>query len=304
MAIKTLAASAVALAITITSAYATNDAGQDAKEREIIAMHWQPGPVEVPASHSKISSLGFKIVTGTEASRFRELTDAVVPQGVEADAVDFKTGDEIVYQYLGEGYISINDWADVDADAMLTQIKQNEIEGNKLRRERGIDEVHTTRWVERPSLNRDTNTVSWIIEGTQGSSGAKFINAVALKLGRNGFEKITWITDPNSLGASLDGFRTAINSHEFNPGYRYLDHAATDRSAAYGVAGLVAGVLGVKLAKAVGVGAFAALAVFAKKLGFLLILPFAAAGSSVKRLFKRRPTQPVPARRIEPTLET
>ena len=55
--------------------------------------------------------------------------------------------------------------------------------------------------------------------------------------------------------------------------------------------GLVAGVLGVKLAKAVGVGAFAVLAVLAKKLGFLIVLPFVAAAAFFRRLFRQKPAQ-------------
>ena len=54
--------------------------------------------------------------------------------------------------------------------------------------------------------------------------------------------------------------------------------------------GLVAGVLGVKLAKAVGVGAFAVLAVLAKKL-FLIVLPFVAVGAFFRRLFRQKPAQ-------------
>lgn len=55
--------------------------------------------------------------------------------------------------------------------------------------------------------------------------------------------------------------------------------------------GLVANVLGVKLAKAVGVGAFAVLAVLAKKLGFLIVLPFVAVGAFFRRLFRQKPAQ-------------
>jgi uncharacterized membrane-anchored protein len=288
MAIRTVAAAIAALAITTASAYAANEAGNDATVREITAMHWQAGPIEAPDSHSKITPrLGFMSVTGVEARRVRELGDAVIQPGLEADTLDFRNGDEIMYQYFNEGFISNGDWADIDADAMLAQIQERDVEGNKLRRQRGIPELHTTGWIERPSLNRDTNTVSWIIRADIGD-GTKVINAIALKLGRNGVEKITWITDPNSPGASLDGFHAAIDSHEFNSGYRYLDHVATDHAAAYGVAGLVAGVLGVKLAKVAGVGA---LAVLGKKLGFLIVLPFVAAGSFFRRLFRRKPAQ-------------
>jgi uncharacterized membrane-anchored protein len=196
------AAAIAALAITTASAYAANDAGNDATAREIAALHWQAGPIEAPDSHSKITPRpGFMGVTGVEAHRVRELGDSVVPPGVEADVVDVGNGDEIVYQYLNEDFVSIEDWADVNADAMLAGLKENDNKSNAVRREHGVPEAHVTGWIERPSLNRDTNTVSWIIEGVGGRDGTKFINAVALKLGRNGFERITWITDPNSLSA-------------------------------------------------------------------------------------------------------
>ena len=55
MAIRTVTAAIAALAITTTSTYAANDAGNDATAREIAAMHWQAGPIEEPNSHSKIT---------------------------------------------------------------------------------------------------------------------------------------------------------------------------------------------------------------------------------------------------------
>jgi uncharacterized membrane-anchored protein len=285
MATKILAAALAVALITAGFAQAATDAGQDAKFREIAAMHWQPGPVELPSSHSKVATLGYKIITGTDAHRYRELADPTPSTAVEAAAVNFNSGDEIVYQYFDEGYVSINDWADINPDTLLAELKRNTEVTNKARRERGDPELHVSGWVEKPSLNRDTNTVSWIFSATR-SDGAQLINAVALKLGRNGYEKIIWITDPAS---SMDGFRIAINGHQFEPGYRYSDHVTTDRSAAYGVAGLVAGVLGVKALKvAAGAGLFAALASSGKALGALIILPFVALWGLVKRLFRRR----------------
>jgi uncharacterized membrane-anchored protein len=291
MSTKTLAAIAAALTITTATAYAANNAGGDATVREITAMHWQSGPIEIPGpgSHSRLNpGQDFRLITGDEARRFRILGDGSAPDGLEADTANFKTGDEIVYVYSNEGFISIDDWGNVDPDALLAAIKSNTEEANKSRRQQGFPELHVTKWIEQPSLNRDTNTVSWIFEGTNGD-GSKLINAVALKLGRNGVERIIWIPSLDNINASLDGFHTAVNSHEFEPGYRYTDHVASDRAAAYGVAGLVAGVLGVKLAKAIGIGGLAVFAVLAKKLGFLIVLPFVAVGSFFRRLFRRKP---------------
>jgi uncharacterized membrane-anchored protein len=277
-----VSATVMALALSIG---ATKAAPEDAAAREIAGMHWHFGPAEpLPGSHSKvILDNESRIITGAEARRLRELADANIPPNLEADAVNRRTGTETMYQFFDEGYVSIADWAEIDADAMLSQLKQSDTKANERRRNAGIAELHTTGWIERPTLNRDTNTVSWIIEAAD-NDGAKTINAVALKLGRNGFEKVTWIADASSIQAGLDGFRSAIDSHQFDPGYRYVDHVSTDRVAAYGVAGLVAGVLGVKLFKVAGVGLLAA---FAKKGAALLLVPLVAAGSWVRRRFGR-----------------
>jgi hypothetical protein len=57
------------------------------------------------------------------------------------------------------------------------------------------------------------------------------------------------VIDPDRVGASLDGFRVAVNSHEFEPGHWYVHHVAADHAAACTVAGLVADVLGVNIGR-------------------------------------------------------
>jgi uncharacterized membrane-anchored protein len=105
-------------------------------------------------------------------------------------------------------------------------------------------------------------------------------------LGRYGIERIVWIVDPNDLQKSND-LLLAVNEHRYDDGARYTDYVAgTDRAASYGVAGLVAGALGVKLLKVAGAGA----AVIAlKKFGILLILPFIYAWRKLAGLFKKKP---------------
>ena len=75
---------------------------------------------------------------------------------------------------------------------MLKAIQANDESANAQRRAKGLAALHTRRWLERPTLHADTNTVSWIIEGGDDQND-RTINAVALKLGRYGFERIVWI---------------------------------------------------------------------------------------------------------------
>ena len=103
-------------------------------------------------------------------------------------------------------------------------------------------------WRQKPTFNEDLHTVSWAIEA-QDSNGGRVANFVALKLGRYGIERIVWVVDPSKIGDKSD-LLLAINNHQFDTGARYADYVAgTEHEWTYGVAGLVAGALGVKLLK-------------------------------------------------------
>jgi len=63
-----------------------------------------------------------------------------------------------------------------------------------------------------------------------------------------------------------------VKNFKYNSGVQYSDFKSGDKVAAYGVGALVAGSLGIKgLAKT---GALAVIAAFAKKLWFIILLPF------------------------------
>ena len=63
-----------------------------------------------------------------------------------------------------------------------------------------------------------------------------------------------------------------VKNFIYSSGAQYTDYKSGDKVAAYGVGALVAGSLGIKgLAKT---GALAVLAAFAKKLWFIILLPF------------------------------
>jgi uncharacterized membrane-anchored protein len=89
--------------------------------------------------------------------------------------------------------------------------------------------------------------------------------------GRYGYEKITYIVGADAIRTAPQILFLIANAHQFPSGTAYTDYVAgADHAAEYGIAGLVAGVLGVKVLK---VAAGSGLALFAKKLGWLLILP-------------------------------
>jgi uncharacterized membrane-anchored protein len=253
---------------------------------ELQSLHWLDAKgFHFKDSKSSIVDMpGFQIISGAESRRLREIVDGRSDPQQEAEVYNRTTDSELVFEWFPEGFISSSDWPDVDSDNFLSQMKALDVEANKLREAKGFPTLTTTGWRSKPQLNQDTHTISWSINATD-SSGGHVVNSVALKLGRYGFEKIVWIVDPAQI-VNRDDLLAAINNHEFDAGSRYTDYVAgTDRSAEYGVAGLVAGALGVKVLNALGVGA---IILGLKKFAFLLLFPIIYLWRNFMGLFRRK----------------
>jgi uncharacterized membrane-anchored protein len=277
---------------------------QEQSIAEIKKMDWKtPTNIQLPVSGAIITNLpGYVMVLAKDARRLQELSDGQLLQSIEGVAVDPDTSSSVVFQWIPDGYVASDDWSQVDPNEFLAQIQKNDLAANVKRKQLGIPTVSATGWRQTPKLNSNTHTVSWVIDG-QSSDGSHIINAVAMKLGRYGYEKIIWVDDPTKIGSRND-LLVAANAFEFKQGARYDDYeAGTDKAAEYGVAGLVAGALGVKLLKAAG---GVALLVAAKKFGFLLlVMPFIWIWNKIKSLFGGKAKEsdaPVVAPRVDPPL--
>lgn len=253
---------------------------------EIRAMHRvAPDTVRLP-SHSTIGHLrsGFDVLLGHEAIRLREMIDAVGDPATEAEAIGPDGNSELVYAWFNDGHVSLDDWKTLNPDELINSVKESTDAANGVRRAKGLATMEVTGWKQKPLLDQQNNAVTWAIEGVD-SSGGKVINAIALKLGRYGYERITWIVDP-ALYQSND-LALAINDFKFDPGARYGDYEpGKDRAATYGIAGLVAGLIvgktGAKL------GMLAGLAVFGKKFVVIIGIALATLFGRIKRMFSRK----------------
>jgi uncharacterized membrane-anchored protein len=203
---------------------------------------------------------------------------------VEAVVVNRRNEQVIFQSFNDEGYITLDDWKDVDAAAMLESIKDNTERENAEKVRDGFSPVHVKGWLQQPTLDRDGNTVRWAIAADDG--GTPIVNAVALRLGRRGFEKLTWVGDANAHVAQGGELDLMLGSHTFDPGFRYADYVSGDKVAAYGVGALVATMVGAKLAK---IGLFAGLLVLLKKFGVFAVVALGGVLAKFRRaLFGRK----------------
>ncbi|MGH7290440.1 MAG: DUF2167 domain-containing protein [Myxococcota bacterium] len=254
------------------------------------ALTWRDGKtLALPLSHATLQAPeGISQLLGKDAATLWEALNGVdAPSGMEASLYDPKTEALVFFQKLGDGYVKLDDWEDVDADAMLKSVSENTEADNARRKATGLAGLHVVGWRERPHLDRAANTVRWSFEARDDESG-ELVNSIALVLARDGFEKLIWVGAKKDAGGN-DLLKVAQASFAFPVGGRYGDFQAGDKVAEYGIAGLVASVLGAKVAAKLGL--FALIAVFAKKIGVFLLVPLFAIVAWVKRRFARnKPT--------------
>lgn len=253
------------------ASHAKPPATEAEREAALNAIVWRDDQVlTLPGSGGVLKApKGYRQLVGQDARTVYEATNGLdAPVGTEAMIYDRKGGTVVYYQKLGSGYIRIDDWPSIDADAMLAEIKENTERNNPTRKQRGIGSIHVVGWLQPPKLDIQNHSVRWALDARE-EDGSSLVNSVALVLGRDGYEKLTWIGSKQQF--SDDALKVGLDSFNFASGKRYGDYVAGDKVAEYGVAGLVASALGVKAASKLGI--LAMLAVFAKKAGAIVIIP-------------------------------
>ncbi len=282
---KSLLAAFLALAF-VTAAAAKPPQTEEERNAALRSLTWRDGEaLALPLSHGTLHAPeGVRQLLGKDAAALWEALNGVdAPSGMEASLFDPGTEALVFFQKLGSGYVKLDDWEEVDADAMLKSVSENTEADNARRKAAGIPGLHVVGWREKPHLDRATNTVRWSFEARDEENG-ELVNSVALVLGRDGFEKLIWVGAKKDAGDN-DLLKVAQASFAFPLGGRYDDFRAGDKVAEYGIAGLVASVLGAKVAAKLGLLALAA--VFAKKIGVFLLVPLFAAAAWMKRRFTR-----------------
>jgi uncharacterized membrane-anchored protein len=258
--------------------FATNSfAAEEDVITQLRALNWKEAPDAYSVADDKAviqTTENDYLVTGKDAAEYMFIMqghrgynpDAAILriQGPEVDS-------QVIYTINKVGYLTKDDWGDnIDKAKMLKEIKENTKESNKKRGE-GYPNVYVDSWAQDPHLDKVNNTVYWAIAGHDDNQ-EKFVNAKALKLGREGYTEILWIGSPKQFSSAEAALEPVLANYNYKEGFQYADYVpGTDKLAAAGVGALVYKLAtGKAVAKA---GLLALAAIFAKKLWFLIFLP-------------------------------
>jgi uncharacterized membrane-anchored protein len=193
----------------------------------------------------------------------------------------------VVLDYEKEGHIKDDDASKIDYSELLDTMKEESEEINKQRKTQGYPAVNIVGWATSPRYDSGTHKLYWAKELAFDGEAAHTLNYNIRMLGREGVLVANAVGSMQDLSAIETATPEILSMVDFTNGNRYADYnAKTDHTAEYGIAGLIAGAAGLKVAAKVGI-----FALIAKKFAVLwkfLLVGLLVASRFFKKLFRRK----------------
>jgi uncharacterized membrane-anchored protein len=267
--LKRLLAMLVSLYLTVCSIATASDAQpkkMTAAEFEA-SLRYQKGEVVLPGGIATLKIPGsFRYLDPKDAERVlvqawgnpsgEGTLGMLFPAGVSPVSED-SWG--VVITYEEDGYVSDKDADSIKYNDLLKEMKEAVAERNKDRQKEGYQTIELVGWAAKPFYDKASHKLFWAKELAFGTEKAHTLNYNIRVLGRRGVLVLNAVAGMNQLSAVEQEMQQVLAFTDFNAGFRYADYdSKTDKTAAYGIAALVAG----------GVAAKAGL--FAKLFGVLL----------------------------------
>lgn len=154
----------------------------------------------------------------------------------------------LVFEFDESGYVKDDEKDELDADAILSSIKEGQEHGNEARRQSGWPELHILGWFTEPRYNERTQNLEWATRNQ--SEGQEGINFNTRLLGRKGVMEVVLVGSPEKMPEILPVYEELLQGYSYKEGHRYAEWRKGDKVAAYGLAALAAGGATVMASKA------------------------------------------------------
>jgi uncharacterized membrane-anchored protein len=222
------------------SAPAEQDPGNEAIRKQIGELNWIRGPqrVQLFANSTLEVPAGFVFLNPSDTAKFETITHNL-GGGTEYFLAPKDMHWEAHFRFQDDGYVKDDD--KIDSASLLENIQTNTKAANKIRRERGWDEMEVVGWQVPPHYDTQTNRLEWAVSGKDLKSNAQVVNFNTRILGRGGVMSAVLIAAPDGLSAATDEFKSTLSGFEYVSGQRYAEYRPGDKVAKYGLAALVTG---------------------------------------------------------------
>ena len=205
------------------------------------------------------------------------VTGMIVPKGFLVT-----DGWAAVLQWSDVGYVKDSEYDGIDFKKMLDQLKEKNVEESKNREAAGYGPMLLTGWATAPHYDKQSHKLYWA-KSFDVKRSEQALNYDIRVLGRSGVMELSMLAGMSELAEIEAKVPAILDMVDFTDGNRYTDFKpGTDKVAAYGIAGLIAG--GV-LAKA---GFFKVIFLFAAKFFKVIIVAAVALFAGLAKLFGRK----------------
>jgi uncharacterized membrane-anchored protein len=185
----------------------------------------------------------------------------------------------VTIEYVEDGYVSDDDADEIDYDDLLSQMQEETGDFNKQRVQQGYESIELIGWASKPYYDKTSHKLHWAKELKFGKQDLNTLNYNIRVLGRKGVLVLNFIAGMDQKHLIDSQLNNVLAMAEFQQGFRYEDFdSSIDNIAAYGLGALVAGKVVAKT------GILAAILIFLKKFGVLLILGI---GALFGKIFRR-----------------
>jgi uncharacterized membrane-anchored protein len=168
----------------------------------------------------------------------------IVPTAVPLDS---EKSWAVVVTYSDEGYVSDEDAAKTDYNALLAELKKATQEENAARKDAGYEAVDLVGWAVPPRYDAASKKLYWAKEIAFQGNDQHTLNYDVRVLGRRGFLSLNAVAGMSELRAVQGGMQQLLPMAEFNSGARYADYdSSNDKLAGYGIAALIGGGIAAK----------------------------------------------------------
>lgn len=289
---KLLMASALALAATgISTGVAVADPVPSVAPTDQAAfekrLHKRTGDVVVPGTDATLH-LGSKYyfldageakdvlvkLWGNPPSSADDVLGIVMP--ADKTVLDNSWGAVITWD--GSGYVTDDDAATANYDKVLDDIRAGEADDNAQRQKSGYPAMHVVGWAQPPSYDKASHSLVWARDIKFGNAPVDGLNYDVRSLGRHGVLSLNMLWDMSHLADTRTAAAELGKAVAFDKGAAYTDYdKSVDKTAEYGLAGLVAAGAGIVVAKKLGL--------LAIMFGFgkWILIGLAAVGATMRR---------------------
>lgn len=218
------------------------------------ALKWQSGKVQVGDLASMALPAGWRYLASRDARTVLEKVwnnpedtstlGLVFPPGAGPRESHFA----VVVSFEDEGYVKDDDAAGLDYTSLLHDMQEDTKSGNADRKRNGYPQVQLLGWAEPPHYDAKEKKLYWAkklqFEGSEGPE----LNYDVRILGRHGYLVLTALSSAEQLPAVASGCKELLAVTNFLPGKTYGEFdPSLDKVAAYGIGGLIAGKLLLKV---------------------------------------------------------